>query len=157
MDTILHRNALQGRSKAILEMNPMNGSRLGHGLRKFEGTAGMQTDRQAELRKLWRAHFAEHDRIGRAFEAALDAGKVEHWQQPQYPPFPEVLRGLTCGARTRAGAPCKRKDLYRSGRCKFHGGMSTGPTSEEGKKRASQNACKSKAHEGATKLNFDGQ
>lgn len=32
-----------------------------------------------------------------------------------------------CGARNRQGLPCQCKKLYKSGRCKFHGGLSTGP------------------------------
>ncbi|WP_328804745.1 HGGxSTG domain-containing protein [Noviherbaspirillum galbum] len=32
-----------------------------------------------------------------------------------------------CGARNRQGLPCQCKKLYRSGRCRFHGGLSTGP------------------------------
>ncbi|WP_276574348.1 MULTISPECIES: HGGxSTG domain-containing protein [Billgrantia] len=36
---------------------------------------------------------------------------------------------LRCGAKTRAGTPCKRRDLFASGRCRMHGGMSTGPKS----------------------------
>ncbi|PHR11565.1 MAG: hypothetical protein COA41_20095 [Sphingopyxis sp.] len=52
----------------------------------------------------------------------------EHcYPPPNRPPFPEELRGLTCGAKTRAGTPCKRRDLYLSGRCRLHGGLSTGP------------------------------
>ncbi|MAK44401.1 MAG: hypothetical protein CMN80_09660 [Spongiibacter sp.] len=47
-----------------------------------------------------------------------------------------------CGAKTRAGGMCKRKDVYRSGRCRLHGGLSTGPTSREGKERSSKNALK---------------
>lgn len=47
-----------------------------------------------------------------------------------------------CGARTRAGTPCKSRALYKSGRCKNHGGLSTGPRTAEGKARASQNARK---------------
>lgn len=42
-------------------------------------------------------------------------------------PFPDECRGLRCGAKTRAGTPCKRRDLYDSGRCRLHGGLSTGP------------------------------
>ena len=49
---------------------------------------------------------------------------------------------LYCGAKTRAGAACKRKDLYRSGRCRLHGGLSTGPRTIEGKLVASMNAKK---------------
>lgn len=40
-----------------------------------------------------------------------------------------------CGAWTRAGTPCRITAVYASGRCKLHGGMSTGPKTEEGKER----------------------
>lgn len=40
-----------------------------------------------------------------------------------------------CGARTRAGTPCRLKATWNSGRCKLHGGLSTGPKTEEGKER----------------------
>lgn len=43
-----------------------------------------------------------------------------------------------CGAKTRKGTPCKALAL-RNGRCKFHGGMSTGPKTPEGKARALAN------------------
>jgi hypothetical protein len=36
-----------------------------------------------------------------------------------------------CGARTRTGTPC-RAPAMRNGRCRMHGGMSTGPVSPEG-------------------------
>ena len=36
----------------------------------------------------------------------------------------------TCGARTRSGGPCKHKGNVRNGRCKRHGGASTGPTNQ---------------------------
>ena len=32
-----------------------------------------------------------------------------------------------CGARTRSGGLCKHKGNLRNGRCKRHGGASTGP------------------------------
>ena len=42
-----------------------------------------------------------------------------------------------CGAHARStGKPCQCKQVYRSGRCKFHGGLSTGPRTPEGKQRA---------------------
>ena len=40
---------------------------------------------------------------------------------------------LQCGARTRAGTPCKRKGVGRGGRCVKHGGASTGPRTPEGR------------------------
>ena len=41
-----------------------------------------------------------------------------------------------CQARTRGGTPCLALGDGAGGRCKNHGGMSTGPTSPEGKARA---------------------
>ena len=40
-----------------------------------------------------------------------------------------------CGARTRAGTPCKRWPVRRTGRCPNHGGMSTGPKTKAGQAR----------------------
>ncbi len=54
-------------------------------------------------------------------------------------PMPDICHELVCGARTRAGQPCRRADIYDSGRCKFHGGLSTGPKTAYGKKRSSMN------------------
>ena len=54
-------------------------------------------------------------------------------------PLPESFSSLECGARTRAGTPCKRNDIYINGRCKLHGGLSTGPKTKKGKKRSSKN------------------
>lgn len=79
------------------------------------------------LRRKWIAYW--RDRY-----AALDAGQMD------YPPIPADLHDLCCGAMTRAGTPCKMRGLFRSGRCKLHGGLSTGPTSEAGKAKSAQNA-----------------
>lgn len=48
----------------------------------------------------------------------------------------------TCGAKTRAGTPCQRKDLLRGGRCRLHGGLSTGPRTMEGKRKSALNTGK---------------
>jgi hypothetical protein len=39
-----------------------------------------------------------------------------------------------CGARTRSGAPCKSPAM-QNGRCRMHGGKSTGPRTSEGLER----------------------
>ncbi len=39
-----------------------------------------------------------------------------------------------CGARTRAGCPC-RSPAMANGRCRMHGGASTGPRTEAGRAR----------------------
>jgi len=54
------------------------------------------------------------------------------------PPFPEVLRGLECGAKTRKGTACKLRLIYSSDRCKFHGGLSTGARTVDGKKKVAK-------------------
>ncbi len=61
---------------------------------------------------------------------------------PALPLFPDQCRGMSCGAKTRSGTPCKRKDLHRSGRCRLHGGLSTGPKTLEGKRRSALNTGK---------------
>ena len=50
-----------------------------------------------------------------------------------------------CGARCRDGSPCKappvwdrRLDRAVNGRCRMHGGLSTGPKSEEGRRRIAE-------------------
>lgn len=42
-----------------------------------------------------------------------------------------------CGAkaRTKIGEPCQRAPL-KNGKCRLHGGLSTGPKTQEGKARA---------------------
>ncbi|MHB1176517.1 MAG: HGGxSTG domain-containing protein [Sulfuriferula sp.] len=55
----------------------------------------------------------------------------------------EEIAGLTCGARSkRTGKPCQKKDIFINGRCRFHGGLSTGPRTESGKQASRQNGKK---------------
>ena len=113
-----------------------------------------------ELRRLWRAHCdeferlaAERDRIEEEYWAAQQDDRIP-WRArvamkmlplPDYPVFPEDCRDMTCGAKTRAGTPCKRKDLYGgNGRCKLHGGLSTGPKTKRGKRKSARNGLRPK-------------
>ena len=70
-----------------------------------------------------------------------DAGIRTLWQRrcSEGGDFPAECKGMACGAKTRGGTPCKRRDLYRSGRCKLHGGLSTGPRTVKGKRRSARN------------------
>ena len=43
--------------------------------------------------------------------------------------------GKRCEAKTRKGTPCQRPAKLPVGRCRLHGGASTGPRTEEGLKR----------------------
>jgi len=49
------------------------------------------------------------------------------------PPHREALQPR-CGAKTRTGNPCQRKS-FANGRCRNHGGLSSGPKSSEGRAR----------------------
>ena len=87
-------------------------------------------DVSGALTKLLRDVVAEHEReLARAREAS--------------PPV-RLPNNEFCGARTRRGTPCKRKDIYASGRCKLHGGLSTGPRTLEGKRKSALNGLKPK-------------
>jgi hypothetical protein len=91
----------------------------------------------ADQRRRWREHHEQH--------AAIADQWGQRGYRPPTPTFPilsEDLRSLTCSAKTRAGTPCKLTALYSSGRCKWHGGLSTGPTTEAGKEQARINGRK---------------
>ncbi|ABL00724.1 hypothetical protein Ppro_3130 [Pelobacter propionicus DSM 2379] len=98
-----------------------------------------KTTHKELVRKL-RAYNAERD----LRFAAWEESGYDHLMTPQYHPMPPELAELACGAKTRTGTPCKRKDIYSNGRCKFHGGLSTGPTTEEGKRKAAMNGVRPK-------------
>ena len=89
----------------------------------------------SELRKAWRAYWE-----------MVELEILEPWRRrgcpapaPKLPPLSDELRKLTCGAKTRAGTPCRRRDLAYNGRCRLHGGNSTGPKTTPGKKRSALN------------------
>jgi len=43
-----------------------------------------------------------------------------------------------CGAKNRQGQPCANRPAKGKARCRFHGGASTGPTSEAGRMRCAE-------------------
>jgi transcriptional regulator with XRE-family HTH domain len=45
---------------------------------------------------------------------------------------------VTCGAKTRKGTPCRAKSEPGRRRCRFHGGLSTGPKTAEGRARIAE-------------------
>jgi hypothetical protein len=54
----------------------------------------------------------------------------------------DYVRRDYCDAKKKNGEPCRQKALYSRGRCKFHGGLSTGPKTEEGKQQSRINGAK---------------
>jgi hypothetical protein len=49
--------------------------------------------------------------------------------------FGPSWQGKRCGAKTRAGHPCKKAAMKGRERCRNHGGASTGPRTTEGRAR----------------------
>lgn len=47
-------------------------------------------------------------------------------------------RRVRCGAKTRKGTACRHKSELGKRRCKFHGGMSTGARTPEGRERIAE-------------------
>ena len=46
--------------------------------------------------------------------------------------------GQRCGAKTRKGTACQRPANKKNGRCRVHGGASTGPRTKEGRARIAE-------------------
>ncbi|WP_425599461.1 HGGxSTG domain-containing protein [Noviluteimonas dokdonensis] len=46
---------------------------------------------------------------------------------------------MRCGAKTRLGGKCNARPARTGGRCKWHGGCSTGPRTSEGKAKVALN------------------
>ena len=67
---------------------------------------------------------------------------AKEYQRLNHYPYPPEFYAFTCGARTRAGTPCKIRSLWSNGRCKFHGGLSTGPKTEQGRQQSVLNGRK---------------
>ena len=80
-----------------------------------------------KLRSLWKRHHYKYKSKGSSPEA-LPRELI-----------PKALKELICEAKTREGTLCISRDLYSNGRCRLHGGLSTGPKTLEGKQRSAAN------------------
>lgn len=72
----------------------------------------------------------------------ISTAHARKYQQLANYPYPAEFYAFTCGARTRAGTPCKLRPFHANGRCKFHGGPSTGPKTAEGRRQSAENGKK---------------
>ena len=59
--------------------------------------------------------------------ALIEAGKGTR--------FGDSWTGQRCLAKTRGGPPCQKAAIAGKGRCRLHGGASTGPRTVEGRSR----------------------
>lgn len=98
-------------------------------------------NRNHEARLEWQKQCDEGNRGNLLVQMLV--GRHEHLilpPEPEYEPYPDIS-GLRCGARTRAGTACKITAIYSNGRCKFHGGLSTGAKTKGGRARQHEGYC----------------
>ena len=112
-------------SELELIQDPMRTARLRQGL-----------STEDELRIRFKRYHRDHEKLKKKLIAS---GVFEHELGRYLPPYPHEFNNLTCGAKTRAGTPCKMKSIFKNGRCKLHGGLSTGPLTTQGKLKVSKN------------------
>jgi hypothetical protein len=74
---------------------------------------------------------------------AMSPAELEAQLRAQLAPY---VGPRICGASTRKGTPCQCKKLYKGGRCKLHGGLSTGPKTAEGRARSALNLTRARLH-----------
>jgi hypothetical protein len=116
---------------------------------------------KAERRKVWRFRARDDGTLERKQFASRDhVPSIEGWARnekaachiaarllpstqpvelPSVIPLPAPPRynrdKPRCGAKTRKGTPCQAQGNGRGGRCRNHGGMSTGARTPEGRER----------------------
>ena len=86
--------------------------------------AGAQGDRT--VTRSWAPAFARESRMVIAAQHIPNRGRLRNGN-----PSGDYLRAPRCGACTRAGTAC-RQPAMKNGRCRFHGGKSTGPRTAAG-------------------------
>lgn len=107
--------------------------RAHHGVREEPVTLTVHEQLEAIVEKA-----LEHDRAAREERVKVKVQRraTHHAQRHQAVPAAPKPR---CGARRKYdGQPCQAMALPR-GRCKLHGGLSTGPRTEAGRARALAN------------------
>jgi len=89
------------------------------------------------------------------YECALILrNKKEFGRNEPLPAFPLECVGMVCGAKTKAGIECKSVEIFKNGRCRLHGGLSTGPKTIEGKRRSALNTVKTYEELIRSKINY---
>ena len=105
-------------------------------------TRARYVDPQAALRRRYISEIARHNK---AVALLMARGMSEISAHESLPPVDlRPFADLRCGARgKRTGLPCPHTGLFTNGRCRWHGGPSTGPRTPSGKARAALNSKRS--------------
>ena len=100
---------------------------------------------------LWCDHDCDREAVATAMVGAYAAARAEGWSLRDARGRGKAVGTSTalaimaerqgqCGARAKStGKPCRARGTGAGGRCKLHGGASTGPRTPEGKARALAN------------------
>ena len=96
---------------------------------------------QNELRVQYKNYYLQCKKLKKKLMAS---GMFEYETYKYMPSEPPEFHHLRCGAKTRAGTPCKMKGIYANSRCKLHGGLSTGAKTKEGKAKVALNGFSAK-------------
>src|ERR1700694_4226006 len=94
----------------------------------------MEVIKMGELERLL-TRLSKHESVDAAKEARRRAVELTRQQQAAERARLREQRKRPCGAKTRAGHPCRAKGLGRGGRCRNHGGLCTGPRTQAGRER----------------------
>lgn len=79
----------------------------------------------------WGFTDAQQEALDRQIEKELE--RLRQRQQVR-----DAKQRVVCGAQTRKGTPCRMKSEPGKRRCKFHGGLSTGPRTALGRQRIAE-------------------
>lgn len=73
-----------------------------------------------------------------SYAATRTFGRIASAPPPTAPLLSKSYPREMCGARTRRGTACQALAIPGKGRCKLHGGLSTGPRTETGRQKISR-------------------
>jgi hypothetical protein len=113
---------------------------IGHStgqLGQYKKGANMTTSEPFEFAKYRRPQFEGPLRRARAAESDDDQMPAENLLNQPNLRRRRKDRPL-CGAKTRAGGTCMVRVEFAKTRCRFHGGLSTGPKTEAGRARIAE-------------------
>lgn len=116
--------------------------------------------RRKSRHRIYRDPFAErmatNDNITRA--CVMGCWTMDPLEQRLFEMERRLHRRKRCGAKTRRGTPCKMRPAMRhNGRCRLHGGLSTGPRTLQGRERIAeaQGERWRRRREGQTRIDLD--
>jgi hypothetical protein len=130
-DLYRHRAAYSGPTGArSFETSTRAGARASWGITRRFGVYVFRAFDSGPLGEL-RGHAGRQNRRHVQERVMRRRTPIESWHL-------KVKDRPECGAKTRAGGSCLVRVEYGSSRCRFHGGLSTGPKTASGRARIAE-------------------